>query len=67
MKVPVIEAAKVLRAVGFDLRGAMEQIRCIRSFAENGTLMPGDMILMGPAGAVALSEVYAALGVEEAA
>jgi len=67
MKVPVIEAAKVLRAVGFDLRGAMEQIRCIRQFAENGTLMPGDFILMGPAGSVALSEVYAALGVKEVA
>lgn len=67
MTAPIsIKAVKAVRNLtGFDLRTSLEQVRAIATLASNGTLLPGDFILIAPKGNVTMSEVYAACDVSE--
>ena len=62
-----IQAVKVLREkAGFGLKEGLEQVNILLELAKNGNLLPANVFLAGPKGAVELVEVYAALaGVKE--
>ena len=61
-----IAAVKAVRELtGLSLFKSLEQVRAIVTLANNGTLLPGAVLLDAPKGLVPLSEIYSAVGVSE--
>jgi hypothetical protein len=65
VSIPAVRAVRNL--TGLSLRESLAQVRAIVSLANVGTLLPGEVFMDTPLGLVPLSEIYAVVGVDNAA